>query len=773
MRARGAAGAIMLPLWTLLLSLPVVHAQEAGQPITAVVFAGDAQLSEAFLRGIVRTRPGEAYDPARLDEDVARLLRSERVLTATYEVSAVEGGVSVRFIVSARPTVGSLRFAGAERLSDRKLKKAIALKEGDRVDPFALRQARDAVIALYRDEGYGDVQVSVDDDLALRTGEVVFTVTEGRRTRVRKIAFEGNATYPPRELKRQTEIRTVLWPFRKGVFDVDAVERDVANLQRYYRNEGFLDATVGYRTEVLEEEDLRLVFDIEEGTRYTIEEIRIVGNTVYRVDELMRLVGSSVGGPIRQAQVDADVRALTGHYGEYGYIYATVRADRVFSETPGQVILTFEIVEDEQFRVGKVIVRGNTRTRDKVVRRALNLYPPNDLFNMTEAQEAEQRLRDTGIFSSARVFAAGNQPGVRDAIIAVEESEKIGDFIFAVGVTSNSGVVGSIVLDFKNFDLMRPPRDLREFFSLRAFQGGGQRLRLELQPGTEVTRYRIDFVEPYFLERPLRLGVSTYLFQRGRESYDEQRFGATVSLGRRIERGWLQDWSTDWTLRGENVKIDDLELFAARDIQDVEGSSPLTSVRYSLTRDRTDNRFLPTQGDRLRLSLETVSVDQFDYFFGKTLARYSWYKTMYTDIFERKGVLEITGEAGYIIGDAPVFERFYAGGMGSVRGFAFRTISPRDGLEDDEIGGDFLLTLSTEYSFPVYGDNVRGLFFVDMGTVEDEITIDSWRASIGVGVRMVIDLLGPIPIEVDLGVPFLKEDEDDEQFFGFSIGTAF
>jgi outer membrane protein insertion porin family len=378
-------------------------------------------------------------------------------------------------------------------------------------------------------------------------------------------------------------------------------------------------------------------------------------------------------------------------------------------------------------------------------------------------------LLDTRIFGSAKVYPVGDAPDVRDVVIDVTEAEKAGDFLFGVGVTSNSGIVGNIVLSLQNFDLYDWPRTWSELFRLRSFFGAGQQFRLELQPGTELTRFRLDFTEPYLLDRPLRFDVSAYLFERGRDSYDEQRRGAMVSLGKRFERGRLLGWSGEVALRIENAVVDDLDLFAAREIREYEGSNLMTSLKVSAVRDRTDSRFVPTQGDRLRFGYEQFGVLGGDHVFGKVTAGYTWFKTLHTDLLERKSVLQLRADGGVVIGDAPIFERFYGGGTGSIRGFEFRGVGPREGIEDDNVGGDYLILLGGEYAFPLVGDNVRGLFFIDSGAVGS----GPWRASIGTGVRFTIDVFGPLPLEIDLAVPVLSDEDDEERIFSFQIGTLF
>jgi outer membrane protein insertion porin family len=764
------AGRWLFLIWLgLLLAAPARSAANEADPVSVVEvqFVGLGQTGVGFARSIAGLRAGDAYDQEAVDAAVSRLIRSGRFLTVTPDVEELPEGVRITFRVQERRLITSIHFEGNRRYKEKRLREQIRLQVGDPVDLYAARDGRSGIEALYREGGYSEAAVSLDEQRLLESGELHYRIEEGPRLRIRKVRFEGNATFAARELRRQIETKTYIWILRTGAYDVHRARADEARLQNYYRDQGFLDAEVAHRVEPADDQaDLTIVFIISEGSRYRIESIEFRGNSVFAEEELLGAIALRVGGFVSRPRVDQDARAIQSRYGEVGYIYTRVRAIRVFSEAPELVRITFDIEESDQYRVGRVLVRGNSRTRDKVVRRALDLYPPDDLFNLTAAREAERSLLDSRIFSSVKVIPLGDEAGVRDALIDVQEAEKVGDFIFGFGVTSNSGLVGSLVLDLMNFDLFDYPRSMSEFFKLRSFFGGGQRMRVDLQPGTDLSRFRIDFTEPYLFDRPTRFDASAYFFERGRDGYNERRLGTSVSFGRRIDRGPLFGWSSEFTMSLANVKIDDIDLFASREIREDEGNNFLPSIKGTLVRDRTDNRFIPTSGDRLRLSYEQFVGD---HVFGRVNVGYSHYTTVSTDLLERKSVLELRAEGGLILGDAPVFERYYAGGTGSIRGFAFRGVGERDGIDDSNIGGDHLILLGAEYSYPLYGENLRGHVFLDTGTAGS----GPYRAAVGTGVRFVVDIFGPMPIELNLAIPVSRDSDDDEQVFSFLIGRVF
>ncbi len=759
-----------MAVWLAVLAVPATMRAQDGGVIAAVEFVGLSETSAAYAREIAGVKVGDTATAALLDGAVGKLVRTGRFLTVRHETAPGEGGVRVTFECTERLPIRRISFVGLNKYSESKATKQMAVKVGDSVDHFVIRDGIESLRSKYRDDGFGEVQISYDKEKVDTTGELELVISEGRRVRVTELVFVGNDTYPRSELMRQIETRTAFWFMRSGALDEEMLQRDVARLRKYHRDQGYLDATVEVaKEEIAGSGDMMVTFTISEGARYSVEDIAWAGHTVFSTDELRGMMKTQVGQVLRQPELDSDIKTITDRYGEIGHIYVQVRSERAFSDQPGLVRLTINIKEGEQFKVGRIVVRGNSRTKDKVARRELNMYPPDDLFNLPEAREAERRLLDTRIFSAAKVVPVGDEPGVRDAVIDVTESEKWGDFIYGLGVTSNSGLVGTVTLDLQNFDLWDTPRTMAEFFKFKSFYGGGQRLRMELQPGTEVTRARIDFTEPYLFDKPIRFDSSLYYFTRERDGYQETRGGASVSLGKRFQRGALRGWNGEVALQTELISIDDVDLLAASDIRDEEGDHYQSSIKGTLVRDRTDNRFLPSTGDRLRVSYEQFGVLGGDGTFGKAATGYNWYKTLHTDLLERKTILTLRAEGGIVVGDAPVYERYYAGGVGSIRGFEFRGVGERQGLDDNNVGGDYLILAGAEYSFPVYGDNLRAHIFLDTGTAGG----GAYRMAVGIGIRLTLNLIGPLPLEFNLAAPIASGDGDDEQVFSFVIGGLY
>lgn len=745
-----------------------------GITVRSIEFRGLENVTDAYARSLVQTEPGQPYSGATVVEDVRRLERSGKFATAVAVPQVIDGEVELTFEVVERPQIVGIEIDGNVKFKAGELMKELEFTTGDPLDVVAVQQGRANIETRYRQSGYGTVDVSLDEELLRNERIVRYTIVEGPRIKVRKILFEGNHSFVPSTLSSQVSTKTYIWVFRTGAYDPEQVRQDETSLRQFYVDQGFLEARVSHRLEFDDSgENLTIVFIIDEGTQYRIRNLNIEGAQSITQEEIAGRLSLKSGEIFRGDWLRRDIKTVETLYGELGFINAAAQASWVFAaDDPGFVDLTLSISEGGQYRVGRVVVRGNSRTKDKVVRREVRLFP-EELFDTTAARQSEQRLRETGLFTEARVTAVGEDPEYRDAVVEIVESDDTTKILFGIGVTSDSGVVGNITVENRNFDLFDWPRTFGEFFRGQSFRGAGQTLRLQFEPSTEFTRGRVDFFEPYLLDKPVSLGTSFYLFQRDRDDYEEERLGLSVSFGRRFNEGLLKGWAGEIALRTEWVDISDVSFLAARDIRDAEGGDYISSIKGTLVRDRTDSRFIPTRGDRLKGSWEQFGVMGGDAYFAKAIVSYNWYKTLRTDVFDRKSVLHLRGLSGFIIGDAPVYERFYAGGIGSLRGFEFRTVSPRQGIRDDDVGGEFMLLTGAEYTFPLVGKQLRGVLFTDMGTVEPGVEISDWRVSIGAGLRMYVDFFGPVPLEMDFAIPLATGDGDDEQVFSFFFGTAF
>lgn len=363
-------------------------------------------------------------------------------------------------------------------------------------------------------------------------------------------------------------------------------------------------------------------------------------------------------------------------------------------------------------------------------------------------------------------------PGWVDVNVSAAEG-RTGRLMLGAGVNSDAGIVGSFVWDERNFDLFRPPTSFADIIEGRAWRGGGQRFRLEAAPGDQVSRYAISWTDPYFLYSDYSLGVSGFYFNRFYPDWDETRLGGRISLGKQL----TPEWSVNAALRLEDVEISNPRGTQASggttsvpELEAVRGNNFLSGYEISVSHDTRDSSMLPSEGHFLTGKYEQVFGD-FDY------ARVELDARQYFTVFRRpdgsgKHVLTLAGTIGHSGDETPVFERYYAGGFQSFRGFAFRGVTPRSAAPDNiSIGANSQVLATAEYKIPITADEMISMVaFTDVGTVEDDLSLDSFRVTVGVGLRVVVPAMGPVPLAFDFGFPIRSEASDDERIFSFYVG---
>jgi len=736
----------------------------------------------ADIRHQVRSREGSKFDPETVREDYQRVFGLQKFSNVEARVEPTAAGVIVVFEVSEQDQVRSIAFKGNQAISDEDLRALLDVRVGQAIDNFRLTAAREAMERLYRTKNFPYAHVNVLPEPLAKEGAVVFQVVEGPRVTIRKVEFTGNRFFSDTQLDKQVKTDSWFLILRSGTFDAQQVDQDVATLRQYYEDHGFFDARVGRKlTFSADQTDMKVTFVIEEGQRYVVNRITFKGNHSIPDSQLRPGLRMAEGRPFDRETIQKDVRHIIHAYSPLGFIYYSspgtppnpdylqVSPRTVFHKDAGKVDLIYDINEGKPFQVGRTLVKGNQKTQDKVVLRELR-QTPGELFNTGELQDAQERLRGTNFFSDVRITPIGNEPTRRDVLVEVTE-QSTSRVLFGAGVTSSSGLLGNISYEQKNFDISAWPTGWSDIAEGRAFTGAGQFFRVNLEPGTQLTRASIDFVEPWVFDQPYSAGGSAFLSQRLRENYSEGRAGGRLFVSKRFQ----PYWTVKLTFRGEDVLIKDIdeEFNRAADILDLAGHNTLTSVALEVRRDTTDSPLLPSRGSILAGGIEIGGAlgGKFDY----QRFTFSWdqFQTLGQDVMDRKTILRAHADAGYLAGDPPFFERFYGGdrsGLGALRGFRFRGISPRQGPAEDPVGGNFLLMGGLELSFPLYSDSLRGVIFSDVGTVEDGVGITTLRSSVGFGFRMTLPFLGPVPLAFDFGIPITKSDQDDLRFFSFSMG---
>ena len=779
---RGPAG---LPAGRATSSTPALR----GRTVERVRVLGNTTVPTASILNLIRTREGDPYDPETVEEDYQRIYRELRKfsnVTARAEPTA-SGGVVVVFEVEEQKQVNSISFRGNARIDDVTLRNAIELRTGESIDTFRLRLAEGALESLYSNRGFPFARARVLPGPLSDRGDVVFEVVEGPNVRVRNVDFRGAKSFDEATLKNRIGTKPWFFILRPGRFDPEQIEQDVAALRRFYESKGYFDVRVGRKLVWSpDNSEVQVEFLVDEGPRYTIRRIVFEGSTRVGEGELRKAMKLRAGMPYDAERVERARREIIKAYSPFGYIYQPgsyvpgtsdpdylyITDRRTYHPEPGQIDLVYAIHEGKPFRVGQIRVRGNYKTKDNVILRTLR-FAPGELFDAAEMRDAEARLRALGqgkTFEAVNVTPIGSDPNYRDILVEVVEG-KTAQFGVTFGINSNGGLGGGISYQQMNFDIGNPPENLTQLFSDRSFTGAGQRFGVSFEPGTIATNATIDFWEPFLFDQPYGFGVQGQLRDRKRENYDDRRAGGRV----RLERRFGHDWTVGGSLRGEDVRIDNIDDPAERPPEVVlsEGHSTLTSVSLDLRRDTRNPGPFSYEGSLATARAEFYGALGGDFHFQKFEASWDSYYTLREDLAERRTVLALSANVGYISGESVFFERFYGGGLGSVRGFSFRGISPRAGSDEDPVGGDFALTGTAEISFPIVGDNLRGVVFADAGTVERELEFGTIRSGVGAGFRVTLPLLGnPFPVAVDFAYPVSRDREDDTQIISFSFGFS-
>jgi outer membrane protein insertion porin family len=777
----------------------------------------------------IRAAAGTIFEADVIRADIRRLNRlGSFSRVEVYAGINNDGTVELVFEVLERQLVVDVQVAGNAEINDAQISAVVDVTSGTPIDRFQIDRSARRIEDLYREKGYYNARVLVDEDELDDTGLVLFRILEGERLKVTAIRFSGHQSFSAKQLRREIETETATF-FKKGQLNNDTLDTDISNLIGFYRNRGYLDIRADRLIQPAPNgREAIITYLIEEGQLYTMRSVQVTIETynnaepVFSQSQIAGLMSIKAGDVYSVQDLDNSINAIRTAYGQMGYADAADTDNRqifrIEKRDPEQPLVDLIVVisEGQRFRVGEVIIQGNDLTRQEVIRRHIELRPtrPLDTTAMARSKVFLRRLQLFNVRSGAKVtpqepgvefFAevwndefmprarrprpAPSQPSAdprtritldpadesnyRDVLVEIEETNT-GSFDIGAAISSDSGVIGRIALTQRNFDITDTPDSPGEFFSGRAFRGGGQTFSIEVLPGDEIQTYSIGLTEPYLLESRYSGSANIFYRKRDFDEFDEQRVGGRLAVGRRFGTRW----NGSLTLRAEEVELSEIEESQPVDFFDVADANVLIGLQGRLTRTTLDSLTRPTKGSRTSLSLEQVMGD---FQFSKLDVSHSTFIPLREDYLGRSTVLNLRGRVGYIPQDedeTPTYERFFLGGQ-SFRGFDFRTVAPRgirndNGMpSEDTVGGTWLFFAGAEIEQPVYEDIFSLVAFIDAGTVTNDPGFDEFRVAVGVGIRFYVPALSPAPLAFDFGFPILKEDDDEERLFTFSIDLPF
>ncbi len=754
-----------------------------GRTVEAVRIIGNTQVSTAVILELVRTHEGDKFDPSTVISDYQRIYDKMKMFAnVEARIQPTSQGVLVLFIVTEQKQIHEIRYQGNVQIETHDLQVVVDLKPGQAIDDFRISLARQSIEKLYHDKNFPFAHVLVPPDVLSHTGDVVFTIVEGPQVRVRKVDFIGNNSFSAWRLKDQIKTAYYIFIFRPGTFDPEQVDTDVDSLQHFYQDKGFFDVRVGRKlSRSPDMKEMQVTYLIDEGPRYIVDHVEFKGNQKVQEATLRKDMTLLEGTPFDADATNRDIRSIVRNYSKVGGFiyeqqpgmqpnpdYLQINVKKVFKQIPGKVDLIYEIGEGKQFRLERVLIKGNGKTKDNVILREMHMRP-GQKYDSAEVEDAADRLRGTPYFTSVAITPVGDDADGRDLLVQVTEA-RTAQISAGVGVNSNGGFGGNLAYEQKNFDITNVPTSWNELFSDRAFTGAGQDFRASFAPGSQGTDATVSFSEPYIFDQPYSFGIEGYLRNRIRENYDDDRFGGRTQVGERFN----YVYSADVFLRGEDVNIKNIFDPQARapEINAGIGHHTLTSVGIDLQRDTTNHGPITYKGSDTAFSLEQVGALGGNVNFTRISLSFNDYQTISTDLLDRRTVLNSRISVGWDPRSAPFYERFYGGGLDSVRGFSYRGISPRAGPFNDVVGGDFSLTGGVELGFPLAEDFLRGVVFIDAGDVESQARIGSIRSAAGFGFRLNLPFFGQFPLALDFGFPISQSQQDNTQVLSFSFGLS-
>jgi len=754
-----------------LLTAVIVRAQAPpsapGPPMIRAIeveYTGPASISRERILAQMRTKVGQPYSNEIVQEDIKALYRTGYIRNVRIFAQPQGDGLKVIVAVQTRAIVREIEIIGAERIKPKRLRKEIKVSLNHAVDEQQLEEAREKIIEVYQGHGFNDVNVQfrVDPiDEKRGTARVVFTVNEGAKGAISQVRFEGNAHISERTLRKQmkTRGRTLIYFVDKtGRLDEVQLEQDLDKIREYYQNHGFIDVEIKeVRKDRTQKGPMIITIVISEGPQYHVRKLTISGyehSTEARFRAFLKMKEGSVYSP---KQLRDDAKAVADAYGSGGYVDLVITPEGT-PAGPGLIDVHYIIEEGTRSFVNRVNIEGNTRTKDKVIRREV-LVAPGDVFNTVRVDTTKKRLENLGYFAKVETYPEETDiPGRKDLTILVQE-KRTGSLSFGGGFSTIDKLVGFAELTQGNFDLFNWP----------SFTGGGQKFRLRLQYGTERKDFILTITEPYFLDRRLALTGQAFYTEANYLSadYDQRNYGFMFELRKPINT--YTYGTLGYTL--QNVEIFNVAASSPEFILLQSGTFTESKVFSSLVFDSRDNPLLSHRGQRITFSPSIAGG-----FLGGDTQIYALdlEGSQYFHL-PKDTILLLNGEIATVSqwgsgSEVPIFERLYLGGSNNLRGFPFREVGPQENGEP--IGGQSMARATIEWTFPII-EKARGAVFYDTGfdnTSAWSFGFNHMASDIGVGLRL--DL--PIgPLRLDYGYPVMRDGYHGGGHFNFNVGYQF
>lgn len=767
-RGRSSLGSLAVVLiFVAIQALPGQTAEQMGPPIIKSVeiqYVGPQTLSREKILSQIRTKPGQPYSESLVEQDIKALYRTGQVQNVRIFGQAEGDGVKVMVVLQTRSLVNEIEIEGAQRISAKKLRKQIALKINAPLTEDELQKAREKIIGSYQAKGFTDVDVKykLETNEERGTSRVVFTITEGTKGAVGAVRFEGNTKFSDRILRKQMKTKgKTLYSFldKSGRLDETQLEQDINAVREYYQDRGYIDVEVKEVRRERTRGKMTLAVVLVEGPLYRVGKIQISGAKATTEQKVRALLKMKEGGIYSPKQIREDSKKIADAYGSGGYVDLQVTPTGV-PAGEGRIDVHYQIQEGGPAFVQRINIVGNTRTKDKVIRREV-LIAPGDILNSVRVETTKKRLENLGYFEKVETYPEDTGvAGRKDLTIQVQE-KRTGSLNFGAGFSSIDQLVGFVEMSQGNFDLLNWPN----------FTGAGQKFRFRIQYGNRRKDVTLSLTEPYFLDRRLSLGGEVYFREANYLSsiYTQRNYGFSLETRKAV----APFTAASLQYRIEAIELFDISAGASSQILLERGQSTKSQITAGLVNDTRDNPLLTRKGHRIVFTPYIAGgfLGGSEQIIGASLQARQYFHLW------KDSILLLSGEIASVDkwGDATrvrIYDRLFLGGSNDLRGFNFRDVSPRD-INGEPLGGQSMAAFTIEYTMPLF-EKARLALFYDTGFVNPapwDFNSNDIVSDVGVGLRLNL----PIgPLRIDYGIPLETNGYPTSGGkFNFNVGYQF
>jgi outer membrane protein insertion porin family len=722
--------------------------------INTIEIQGLKRIDASGVKAKITQKQGEPISQEKTNDDIKNIFKMGYFDDVRAEIESFEGGVKLIYVVKEKATIVKIDLQGNDEFDDTKLREKLTISTGAIADAVLIQDNANKLRAFYEEEGYWLSRiVPVIKTLSPDEVSLTYQIEEGPKIKIRKIVTEGNKALSAGKIKGVMETKE-WWLFSfitsSGYFQKERMETDVERIRDLYFNNGYIKVVIGEPAVRLTEDKkgMTITIPVSEGDQYSVSSISLSGNKVFSEDAIRKKISMAPGKPFSKGTLKKDILSISELYSENGYALITVTPDLVPDGNNKLVQVALNIDEGEKYRIGRIEIAGNTKTRDKVIRREVRL-DEGDVFNSALLKRTYERINNLNFFETVELVP---KPHPEEKLVDVDikiKERPTGFFSIGGGYSSVEKFIAMIELTQGNLF------------------GRGQFVKLRAELGGRTTYYDLTFRDPWFLDKPLSFSTNVYKISKEYPEYDKEATGFGISLGKRFREYWWGELAYNFE-NAEISNVDENDPDVSDIIIDQIGTSTTSSITPSLTRDSRDNYLDPSKGSRNSIYTTFAGLGGSNKFFKGEIDS-AWYFPIGST------AVLLRGRLGYAAGfggeELPLYERFYVGGINTVRGLGYGDAGPKDD-DGDPIGGTEELIFNAEYIFPLISEiKLKGVVFFDAGnSYEDFENFGDLRYTTGAGVRWI----SPVgPVRIEWGYNLDKKTDEEPSKFEFAFGSFF